>query len=154
MNPNRFPTAQAKHRQSGMSMLEVLVAIIILSVGALGMAGLQARALKGNQSSMQRSQAVAASYYVLDAIRADRQNALNYTMGMTCVVPGGGSLVNNTRGAWLAALKETLGNDAATCGQINCQAVAGGAQCTISVRWDDTRAGGSATETLVTSSRL
>lgn len=137
-----------------MSLLEVLIAVVVLAIGALGMAGLQMRALKGGQSSVQRSQAVMMSNYMLDAIRADRLNAVNYTIGMTCEVPGGGSRINNARRDWIQGLKDTLGDAASTCGQIACAAVAIDTLCTVTVRWDDTAAGGSATETISTSSRI
>jgi len=149
-----FDHQRASRRQRGMSLLEVLVAVVILAIGALGMAGLQMRALKGGQSSIQRSQAVIMSNYMLDAIRADRQNAANYTLGMTCDVPNGGSRMTNAQRDWIQALKNGLGDADSTCGQIACAAAGNDTLCTVSVRWDDTSAGGSATETLVTSSRL
>ncbi len=149
-----FHHKRTPERQRGMSLLEVLVAIVVLAIGALGMAGLQMRALKGGQSSIQRSQAVIMSNYMFDAIRADRLNAINYTMGMTCVVPNGGSRMANAQRDWIQALKNGLGDAASTCGQIACAADGNDTLCTVSVRWDDTSAGGSATETLVASSRL
>lgn len=141
-------------RQGGISLIEVLVAVVILAIGALGMAGLQMRALKGGQSSVQRSQAVIMSNYMFDAIRADRQNAANYSMAMTCAVPNGGSRMANAQRDWIQGLKNALGNAATTCGQIACAPTGTDTLCTVSVRWDDTSAGGSATETLATSSRL
>ncbi|MBY5970152.1 type IV pilus modification protein PilV [Halomonas denitrificans] len=42
-------------RQRGFSLLEALVALLLLSVGLLGIAGLQLRSLQGAHSSIQRS---------------------------------------------------------------------------------------------------
>lgn len=60
------------HAQSGVSMIEVLVAIIILSIGLLGMAALQIAGLKSNQSASFRSTASMMAYSILDSMRANR----------------------------------------------------------------------------------
>lgn len=48
-------------RQAGVGLLEVLVALVVLSVGLLGMAGLQLNALKSATQSYQRSVATLAA---------------------------------------------------------------------------------------------
>lgn len=53
-------------------MLEVLIALVVLSVGLLGLAGLQANGLKNNNSAYQRSQANLMVNEILDRIRANR----------------------------------------------------------------------------------
>lgn len=142
-------------RQSGVGLLEVLIAVLILSLGLLGLAGLQARALQQNQSSLMRSQAVAMSYSILDALRLDRENAINGSynlVAMTCVAPAAtGTLPGDTLNRWISDLRGRLGNAATTCGLINC---ANNGICTIRIRWDDSKAGGSATEEYEIRSRL
>jgi type IV pilus assembly protein PilV len=150
---NRNPHKRAR-TQAGVSLIEILVAILVLSIGLLGMAGLQARALKGNNSALQRTQAVMLSYYVLDAMRLDKANATagNYNMAKTCTVPTDTSTFMATaKKEWLQSLKTNLGNVAETCGAISCQA---SGVCTVDVYWDDSRAGGSSTQTVQTVSRL
>jgi type IV pilus assembly protein PilV len=66
--------ASAKVR--GFTLLEVLVAVLVLSVGLLGLAGLQAHSLRNNHSAMLRSQAVAIGYDLLDRMRSNRVAAL------------------------------------------------------------------------------
>ena len=78
------------HHQRGVGLIEILVAVLILALGLLGMAGLQANALKTNQSSYARGQAVMLSYYMLDAMRADRASALSLTYNTGAVSAGGG----------------------------------------------------------------
>ena len=126
-----------KRHQSGMSMIEVLVALIILALGAFGIAALQARALKGNESSLQRSQAVMAGTYMLEAIRAD--STLRGQTAMVCA-SGGGATFNQ----WITDLGTALGNG--SCGQVSCIANARGTLCTVTVQWNDTRDKGSASK--------
>src|SRR3546814_2019651 len=66
-------------RQRGVGMIEVLVSVLVLSVGLLGIALVQTRALANNNSSMGRSLATVATYSILEAIRADRANLAAYS---------------------------------------------------------------------------
>ena len=43
-------------RMRGTSLIEILVAVVVLSTGLLGMVALQAKALRNNQSSLERSE--------------------------------------------------------------------------------------------------
>ncbi len=131
----------------GMSLIEVMVAIVIFALGALGIAGLQARALKGNESSLQRTQAVIAANSLIDAMRANQ--VPRNTINMTC---NGG---NGEFGQWLADLQNGLGQG--SCGQIACAAnanPAGTATCTVTIQWNDQRAGGAAAQQLALSALL
>lgn len=135
--------------QKGVGLIEVLVSVLVLSIGLLGVAALQASALRNNQSSLERSQAVVHSYAILDAMRANPANARvgAYNLARTCVVSAGGSLVANEHRRWLQALKDDLGNDAATCGTIACAA----GVCAVTVEWDDSRGiDGSNAQTITT----
>lgn len=63
------------HRSSGLggfTLLEVLIAILVLSIGLLGLAGLQFSALRSNTQSYERSQAVALAYEIVDKMRVNR----------------------------------------------------------------------------------
>lgn len=123
-----------------MSLVEVVVAIVVLSLGALGVAGLQARALKGNESSLQRTQAVISASSMIDAMHAN--NALRADTGMLC--NGGAGYV----ATWLEDLQANLGDG--SCGRIECLAANadGTTPCTITVQWNDERAGGLAAQQL------
>jgi type IV pilus assembly protein PilV len=58
------------HAQDGMTLIEVLVALLILSVGLLGAAAVQLNALKYTDSSLMTTQASFIAYDMLDRIRA------------------------------------------------------------------------------------
>lgn len=60
--------------QRGVVLIEALVSIIILAIGILGLAGLQARAMNAEFESYQRSQAIILANDMAERIRMDRAN--------------------------------------------------------------------------------
>src|ERR1700736_6078033 len=60
----------------GFTLVEVLVSLVILSIGLLGMAKLMLFSSRSNDSAYLRSQATALAYEILDYMRANRQQAL------------------------------------------------------------------------------
>jgi type IV pilus assembly protein PilV len=142
--------------QRGVGLIEVLVAVLILALGLLGMAGLQSKSLRANQSSYARSQAVMLSYYMMDAMRADRASALlgNYNQTNICSVNAitGTALSDNNMRDWVNSLRGALGDQPTTCGSVACDSTTG--VCTVGVIWDDERAGGLGDQTFLTRSRL
>jgi type IV pilus assembly protein PilV len=141
------------------SLIEVLISVLILSIGLLGIAAMQATALRNSQSSVERSQAVIATYSILDSIRANpaimnnTASVADYNMARTCAAappPTTGTLISNDRRNWVLSLRDGLGPTA--CGQIVC-VTAPTRSCTISVEWNDTRgSGGTAAQTITTQS--
>ena len=65
--------------QKGVGLIEVLVALLVLSVGLLGLASLQITALKFNQSAFFRTHATILTYDVLDRMRGNLDQALTTT---------------------------------------------------------------------------
>lgn len=63
------------HRTRGFSLIEVMIAVLVLSVGLLGMAALQGLTLQNTRSANYRSQATNLSYELLDMIRGNRSGA-------------------------------------------------------------------------------
>jgi type IV pilus assembly protein PilV len=68
--------------QSGFTLLEVLVAIVVLSLGLLGLAGLQAATLRNNQIAYYRAIAVQQTYDMADRIRANQAGVATYALGV------------------------------------------------------------------------
>jgi type IV pilus assembly protein PilV len=62
-------------KNSGFTLIEVLIAMMVLAVGLLGLAGLQATGLKNNLSAYNRSQATRLAYDMADRMRANVANA-------------------------------------------------------------------------------
>jgi type IV pilus assembly protein PilV len=62
---------KAARRQGGASLIEVLVAVVLLSLGVVGLAGLQFNGVKFNHSAYLRSQGVSLAYDLTDRIRAN-----------------------------------------------------------------------------------
>lgn len=60
--------------QSGVTLIEILVSILVLSFGVLGVAALHTISLQGAQSAYERTQAVKVAYETLDFIRSYRGN--------------------------------------------------------------------------------
>jgi type IV pilus assembly protein PilV len=63
--------------QRGFTMLEVLISIVVIAFGMLGVAGLQAFALKNSQSASYRSVATVLANDIIDRIRANPVGATN-----------------------------------------------------------------------------
>lgn len=57
--------------ESGFTLLEVLIAVVILSIGLLGLAGLQATSLRNNQDALNRSHEALLAYDMIDRMRAN-----------------------------------------------------------------------------------
>jgi type IV pilus assembly protein PilV len=64
-------------RSRGFTLIEVLVSLVVLSIGLLGTAKLMLFSSRANDSAYLRTQATALAYEMLDNIRANRQQAIN-----------------------------------------------------------------------------
>lgn len=126
--------ARIHRSQAGATLLEILIAVLVLSLGLLGLAGLQTSALRNNQSAMERSMAVVESYSIVDAMRVDRANAEAGAFNIALdASPVGSTFASNELIKWRNRLVVLLGADAT--GSVVCNATA----CTIVVQWNDQR---------------
>jgi type IV pilus assembly protein PilV len=73
------------HGISGMSLLEVLIALAILSVGLLGVAALQITAIKGNATA---DETAVAAYYAQEKIEELRRTAFDNIVSSAGIVSG------------------------------------------------------------------
>jgi type IV pilus assembly protein PilV len=66
----------ARQREGGFSLLEVLVAIVVLSFGVLGVVGLQAASLQANKEARNQSAAVRLGRELGDMLRGNKDIAI------------------------------------------------------------------------------
>jgi type IV pilus assembly protein PilV len=128
-------------RQRGVGIVEILVAVLVLSIGLLGLAGLQMRTLRNSESALQRGVAVMETHAIVDAMRADIVAASSapyvYNIGIDDDAPSGGTtFADKVLEGWRGNLVVMLGEEAS--GSVDCD----GAFCTIVIRWNDSRGTG------------
>lgn len=153
----------SKRAQAGAGLIEVMIAVLILSIGFLGMAALQAMSLSTNNSAMTRTMATIDSYSILDMMRADISNASSYNGPVTAnsCPTATGTLAQSQLAQWCTRLAADFGATASTSGNIDCSttSAASGATtttCTVTIQFDDSRAGngGASNQQVVTKGML
>ncbi|KIZ51181.1 pilus assembly protein PilV [Pseudomonas oryzihabitans] len=126
------------YRQRGATLIEVLIAMFILAIGLLGLAGLQAVSTQSNQGAYYRSQATVLASDIVERMRANREMALagNYT---TSSFPTSSNThaVEGTQDK--RDLAEWLNNLANSLPQGTGTIVTDSNIVTVSIRWDDGR---------------
>lgn len=139
-NINRSGSFSRTHR--GFTLVETMVALVVLSIGLLGVAKLVTGAVHANDSGYMRGQATQMAYEILDEMRANRPGASSYG--------GAGATADCSSGAcspavlagldtynWNARVAATLPSGT---GSITTSAGLGGTVATIVVAWDDSEA--------------
>lgn len=69
-------SAAGPARRNGFTLVEVLIALVVMSIGLLGIGKLVMLSARANDGAYLRTQATALAYSMLDAMRANRQEAL------------------------------------------------------------------------------
>jgi type IV pilus assembly protein PilV len=148
----------------GFTLIEVLIAMIILAVGLLGLARLQATGLGNNQSAYNRTQAMQLAYDITDKMRANScldsatkkpiaEQYITTATAPTCPTGNMGSVCTACEGSnctpaqlvakdlydWNLALTNTLakGTGANPVGKIT----KSGVIYTVTINWDDNKDG-------------
>lgn len=134
---------QRPYRQGGLTLIEVLIAVLVLSIGLLGFAGLQASALQFNHSAHMRTTATNLAYDMVDRMRANPGPALNgsYDIAYNESAPTGGSVVATDLNGWRQMVTNELPGGESAISVTNATG-----EVTVRIRWDDTRGEGDATE--------
>ena len=118
--------------ERGVTMIEVLITIVILTFGLLGVVGFQARMHLAQAESYHRAHAVLLMQDIVDRVNANRSNALTYVTGAPL---GTGNPVQNCTGLTGAALdlcewnNALLGAAESTAGGQNAGAMIGARGC-------------------------
>lgn len=79
-------------RQRGFTLIEVMIAVVVLSIGLLGVAALQLTAKKSSHQAWQRAQAVLLADSLLERVRINPSAAAAYHTGVGNSALGGGTL--------------------------------------------------------------
>jgi type IV pilus assembly protein PilV len=119
--------------QRGVSLIEVLVAVVILTIGLLGLAGLQASGMRVGHSSFYRTQANQLAFDVADRMRANPSDARagNYARPLSATIPAGNSAAERDLADWMRRVRALPNGQG---GITFNDAIA-----TIVVQWDDQR---------------
>lgn len=147
---------QMRRAQSGFTLVEALVTFLILAIGLLGLAGLQAKGLQFDNSAYQRTQAVLLLNDIADRMRANltTARASSYTVAFGDAVSSSANCSTSACSTatmakydltqWKIALARLLprgdGKIVTTAG------VAPAITATITVHWDELRSGVTGTD--------
>ncbi len=152
--------APAARYGRGFTLLEIMIALLILSIGLLGLAGLQANGLRQNNNALMRTYAMIQAYDMAERMRANPAgvSAGNYALAAATTSPadpgqyciGTGSDCNAAQLAaadifeWWQQTNSLLPSGT---GSIQPSPVAGGTgnEWTITVMWDEERTGATGT---------
>ncbi len=74
----------ATRRNGGFTLVEAMVALIVLSVGLLGIAALYVETLRANRTSLHRTEAVNLATDIADRMRSNRLPADAYACASPC----------------------------------------------------------------------
>jgi type IV pilus assembly protein PilV len=143
--------------EAGFSMIEVLIALLVLAVGLLGFAMLQSMSVRFAQSANYRTMATQLADTLLEQVRVDRENLSSYVTSYSAsatasdCVPSVGTVSASTfKTVWQCQLGRSLGDSASATVTLS------GTLMTVSVSWNDDRwnANSAGNQTFATSTRL
>lgn len=150
----QFPPSNVMKKNTGFTLIEILIAMVIMAFGLLGLAGLQASGLRQNQSAHLRSQANTLAYDFADRVRTNStqcaiyvaNSAGNGAQTASCLTTAGCSpaqMANHDISAWKTQITSTLPSGTGVMTRI---AGGGTALCTddvytITINWDDDKDG-------------
>ncbi len=134
------------NRQQGLTLVESMIALLVISIGLLGIAALQLTAVQQNATALNHSKAVWISYNMTDRIRANPREFANYAdidtandyeqdcMGGDCSTS---QMIESDAADWATQMENLPGGRGIITGDAT--------QLTISVMWDDEGTGATGT---------
>jgi type IV pilus assembly protein PilV len=145
--------------QKGMTLIEVLIAFVILAIGMLGIAGMLMLSSKVNNSSYAKQQAVQSIYDMFDKIRANYLAAINGNYNVSNINSSGSPTLPSQPGTmcdqstcsaaqlaaydtwyWLTYDVTKLPRGSGSITSSLAPGTAGNTLITITVQWDDSLA--------------
>jgi type IV pilus assembly protein PilV len=137
----RYPVLHIAYPQCrGLTLVEIMVALLILSIGILGLASMQTASLRFNAGAYQRTQATVLASDMADRMRANRQAAMNneYIIAVedpapACAAPNPvGTVAQQDISAWRSALACRLPQSSGSITR-------NGNEFTLTIVWDESQ---------------
>ncbi len=141
------PQAYLPCPQRGFTIVEIMVALMILSVGLLGLASLQMIGVKNSGNAYYRTQAVMIANETVERIRMNKPAARNGEYNVAapaCEDVAGGTLAEQDLAQTVCAVTEALPGGSVEA--LNCAvgATAETVDCALAITWRETRQQGDA----------
>jgi type IV pilus assembly protein PilV len=139
MRMSRGPVG--RRHQAGVSLIEVLIAVLILAFGMLGFALMQTMGVRFAESSNYRTQATNLAYDMLDMMRSNRLLAAQYdaadfsggVVPTRCDRTAGAASIQQNITTWQCRVRTTLGENA------NATVTYTAGVATVVIGWNDQR---------------
>jgi len=126
-------------KQKGFNLIEVMVSLVIFSIGLLGLAGLQQVGLQQNTTAMQRTQAMSLAYDMLDRMRNNKTvdySTAAWSLTAECITTActAAQMASADKGEWFMTVNNSFPNAYAS--------ITGSpTSYTVSIGWDEKRLG-------------
>ncbi len=143
---------QARTAQRGYTLLEVLIALLVFSIGLLGLAAMLVSAVKGNHQAYHHSQAVYVAEAMAESLRANLAGVnagayntggfISTATGSGCAICSAGDMAQRDVASWAQMASQRLpgGEVSSACtagGPIGFTAAGYTGVCTLAVRWSE-----------------
>lgn len=130
------PSGAQRRAQRGFSLIEVLVALVVTTMGLMGLASLQLLALRTQHNAFMRGQATQLNHDIIERMRGNANAALAgaYDVGYDAVPGAGASVADADKREWRQRVAVLLPE-----GRGSIQVDAASRTATVSVRWNDAR---------------
>jgi type IV pilus assembly protein PilV len=137
-----MPKLRTNAKEGGFSLIEVLIALLILAIGLLGTASLMLISMKSNQSAYQRSQASWLAYDIVERMRLNRglatDNSNSYVITAATPLPSDpGCKAGGCTAANVASLDIREWRDQLGLAGVSGTVARNGAAYTVTISWQE-----------------
>lgn len=123
-------------RQAGITLIESLISLLLISIALLGVAGLQLISLQDARDTRWRADAVSLSTSAADLVRAQPENAAEFEISgddeTIAACDGGDEDICRRMQAWLADVAQALPNSLAA---VAVESEGNAERVTVTLRW-------------------